>query len=403
MGRGPGPRYGPPLGFGLKMPGSHGYTSWRPGAEHTPYSSHPVSVGPVCVHGAAERCKLAFTPGKSENPPLSTEMGLYNISMRENRRYKVLLIVATLAWFAPPAVLEAAPLPSEANRAPIVVGFSQDTLANDWRMAQVRALQAGFSRYPHIHFIYTDGKGSTPKQIQDVEDLVFSGIDILITSPRDSRAMLPVISSTYEKGIPVILLTRRIDGDAYTTYISPDDAAIARDAARYIGDKLNGRGSVLMLQGLPSTSTAITRTKAFTAELGNFPGITLAATKTANYLRSDAIKAVEETLQQGIPFDAIYAQSDSMASGARIALKKAGRDLSKVLIVGIDYISEAREAIRSGHQSASFTYPTCAEEAVEAVLAIAEGRTPAKTIHVPSQRVTRDNVEQVVPIFQDAR
>jgi ribose transport system substrate-binding protein len=88
-----------------------------------------------------------------------------------------------------------------------------------------------------------------------------------------------------------------------------------------------------------------------------------------------------------------------MASGARIALNKAGIDPATVLIVGIDYIREAREAIRKGQQSASFTYPTCADEAVATVLAISEGRAVAKSIRVPSQRVTLDNVEQVSPIF----
>jgi len=310
------------------------------------------------------------------------------------------LLAGLLLSLAPLHALRASePSIAEAQQPSIVVGFAQDTLANDWRMAQVKALQEGFARYPHIRFIYTDGKGSTAKQIQDVEDLIYRGVDILITSPRDSRAMTPVITQTYRQGIPVILLTRQIESDAYTTLIAPDDAAIARDAARYIANKLNGKGSVLMLQGVPSASTTIIRTNAFIKELGNSPELRLSAIKSANYLRSDAIKAVEEVLQQGIRFDAIYAQSDSMASGARIALKKAGIDLGKLLIVGIDYIDEAREAIRNAQQSASFTYPTCAEEAVAAVLDIAAGKSVPKTIRVPSQRVTRDNVEQVSPIF----
>lgn len=315
-------------------------------------------------------------------------------------RLPSLLILTTLLWFgALASAVAVEPPPANAEKATFTVGFAQDTLANDWRMAQARALQVGFAAYPHIHFVYTDGKGSTAKQIQDVEDLIFSGVDVLITSPRDSRAMTPIISLAHARGIPVILLTRKIESDAYTTFIAPDDAAIARDAARYIAEKLGGEGGVLMLQGLPSASTAVARTNAFINELGNHPGVKLTAIKAANYLRSDAIKAVEEVLHQGISFDAIYAQSDSMASGARIALKKAGVDLNRILIVGIDYISEAREAIRSGQQSASFTYPNCADEAVKAVLAITEGKSVPKTIIVPSQRVTRDNVEQVAPLF----
>lgn len=285
------------------------------------------------------------------------------------------------------------------EKAGIVVGFAQDTLGNDWRLAQVKGIEDGLAPYGNIRFIYTDGMGSTAKQIRDIEDMLASKVDILITSPRDARAMTPIIRKAYRQGIPVILLTRKIESDDYTTFIAPDDAVIARQAASYLAQQLRGKGKILMLQGVPSASTAIQRTNAFIEALQKYPGVTVSAIKTANYLRSDAIKAMEEVLQSGQEFDAIYAQSDSMASGARIALKKSGYDLSKTIIVGIDYISEARDAIRNGEQRASFTYPTCAREAVKAVLDIVAGKQVEKRMQVPSQRVTKDNVSTVDPIF----
>jgi ribose transport system substrate-binding protein len=318
---------------------------------------------------------------------------------RNNRWDEVLTQLAAWCCLLLLSAAQAQTPAGENTQKPLTVGFAQDTLANDWRKAQVESVQLGLSRYPHIRFIYTDARGSTAKQIQDIEDLIFGGVDILITSPRDAHAMTPVIEQAYQRGIPVILLTRRIDSEAFTTLIAPDDEAIARDAASYLAENLGGEGDVLMLQGVPSASTAMARTNAFIDELGKHPGVRLSAIKSANYLRSDAIKAVEEVMQQGIHFDAIYAQSDSMASGARIALSKAGIDPGSLLIVGIDYISEARQAIRRGQQSASFTYPICADEAVNAVLTISSGKPLPKVIHVPSKRITRDNVEQIEPIF----
>ena len=286
-----------------------------------------------------------------------------------------------------------------AERRTLVVGFAQDTLANDWRMAQVQGLQRAFAAYPWIHFIYTDGKGRTATQIRDIEDLVHRPVDLLITSPRDSRAAAPAVAQAYAQGIPVVLLTRAIDSQDYTTFIAPDDAGIAADAARYMAQRLHGKGRVLILQGVPSASTAVARTQGFLTALKAYPQMQVAAIKVGNYLRSDAIRAVEEALREGIAFDAIYAQSDSMASGARIALDKAGIDPAGLVMVGIDYIQEARRAIRAGRQSASYTYPTCAEAAARAVVDILEGRSVPKHIPVPSQRVTRENVDDVQPIF----
>ncbi len=281
----------------------------------------------------------------------------------------------------------------------IVVGFSQDTLANDWRLAQVADLRRALARYPHVELRVTDAKGSTARQISDIEDLVARKVDVLVTSPRDGRAMTPVIAKAYRAGIPVVLLTRRIEGAAYTSFISPDDASIGREAARHLADVLGGKGDVLMLEGVPTATTAILRTRAFLRELKAYPELRVVGVKTGNYLRNDAIRGVEEALQEDLHFDAIYAQSDSMASGARIALRGAGRDPATLVIVGIDYISEAREAIRNGEQSASFTYPTCAAEAAQVVMDITAGRDVPRHIAVPSQKITRANVERVEPIF----
>lgn len=303
---------------------------------------------------------------------------------------KIISLVALLMWGAVVAAAEPRPL---------AIGFAQDTLANDWRLAQVEELTAALAGQPGVRLSVTDGQGETARQIRDIEDLVYRRVDVLITSPRDGHAMTPALARVYRQGTPVVLLTRRIDSDDYTSFIAPDDAAIARRAARYMAAQLKGRGDILVLQGVPTATTAIARTEAFLAALQDYPQLRISAVKVGNYLRADAIRAMEEVLLQGVPFDAIYAQSDSMAAGARIALRKAGRDPRGLLIVGIDYIAEAREAIRRGEQSASFTYPTCAEEAAAVALAIGRGEAVPKRVVVESIMVTRDNVEQIEPIF----
>lgn len=280
-----------------------------------------------------------------------------------------------------------------------LVGFSQDTLGNDWRAAQVKALADEFAKYPFVKFVHTNGEGNTAKQIQDIEDLIAMGVDVLIASPRDGKAMTPAISKAYRQGIPVILLTRRIATDDFTIFISPDDEAIGRQAAQYMAHALKGQGRIFVLQGVPTATTAMLRTKGFNEEIKKHSEITIVAEKPANYLRADAIQAVEETLNAGIIFDAIYSQSDSMADGARRALKKAGIDPGTILIVGIDYIAEARRAIRAGEESASFTYPTCGREGAQAALKILRGEAVPKQLTVESVMVTKENVERVEPIF----
>jgi ribose transport system substrate-binding protein len=281
-----------------------------------------------------------------------------------------------------------------------LIGFAQDTMANDWRAAQVRDLKEALAAHADIEFVFTDAKGDTARQAQDVENLAARGVDVLITSPRDADAMREPVARAYRKGIPVILLSRRVSGKEFTQFISADNRAIGRQAARYLAKRLSGKGNIFVLQGVPTASSAIERTAGFEEELKKHPGLKVVVSKPADYLRAVAIQRVEEVLAEKIAFDAIYAQSDSMAMGAILALKKAGFDMKKIPVTGIDYISEAREAIRNGDLEATFLFPTAGKEGAEAALKLIRGGKLDKAeVIIDSVAVTRENVEKIAPIF----
>lgn len=279
------------------------------------------------------------------------------------------------------------------------IGFAQDTLGNDWRRAQTEGLARAFSRHPEVRFRHTDADGNTARQVQDIEQLVAEGIDLLITSPRDAELMAPVIDRVRARGVPVVLLSRRTSSDSHNVFIRADNRQIARQAAAHLAQRLGGKGRILMLQHIPTTTPAIERTEGFMEELAKHPGLSVVAVRRADSLRDKAILAVEQVLAEGIAFDAIYAQSDSMAAGARAALQKRGIDPASIPTVGIDYIAEAREAIRAGKQDASFLYPTFAEEGAGAAMRILRGEPVPREIVVESKKITRDNVERIEPIF----
>ena len=61
-----------------------------------------------------------------------------------------------------------------------------------------------------IEVIVTDGQGSSSKQINDIEDLVSRGIDILLMSPHEAQPLARIVSEVYKSGIPVIVLDRKL-------------------------------------------------------------------------------------------------------------------------------------------------------------------------------------------------
>ena len=305
--------------------------------------------------------------------------------------------VSTLIAFT--LIASISPQTALAKEETFLVGFAQDNMSSLWRAQQVLELEKALKKYPSVKFIYTDARGQVAKAVNDIETLRQEGIDLLVVSPHSPSLTSPVISSVYRSGIPVVLMTRRITGDSYTSFIAPDDYGIGVKAADEVANSLSGKGNVFILEGLPSASTAVDRTLGFENQIKKYPDIRITIKKTGNYLQKDARKAVRDALNKGIQFDAIYSHSDSMAIGARRALRKAGIDPKDIPIIGIDYIRQAQDAIKLGEQKVSFTYPTCSQETSKVIWDILRGIRVDKHIKVPSQTVTADNVNSVEPIF----
>ena len=89
-----------------------------------------------------------------------------------------------------------------------VIGVSQGTMNHPFRVAMVdENVKYAEENYPEFECITTDGQNDSATQVQDVEDLLARGIDLLLISPLTSDALTPVCEKAMEQGIPVVTLS----------------------------------------------------------------------------------------------------------------------------------------------------------------------------------------------------
>ena len=279
-----------------------------------------------------------------------------------------------------------------------VIAFTQDTMANDFRKAQVFEAKNSAEKYENIKFLYSDAQGQTSLLIKQIDNFISNKVDVIIVGTNDAQAVVPIISKAYNQGIGVIILDRGINGDDYTSFINSDNIQIGKIGAEYIAKKLNGKGEVLLFEGLQKADVTTLRTKGFMDEISKYKDIKVIK-RTGNYLRKDAITETEKLLKDNVKFDAIFSQSDSMLSGFRTAYEKAGLDSSKVITVGCDYTSEAKEAILKGTQTASILFPLAGKQSIETALKIIAKKGIKKHIVIPVELVDKQNVNEVKPVF----
>ena len=221
------------------------------------------------------------------------------------------------------------------------------------------------------------------KQAEDVRYFMDKGVDLLIISANEAAPMTPVVEEAYRKGIPVILIDRKILSDKYTAYIGADNYEIGRAVGNYIASSLQGKGNVVELTGLGGATPAMERHQGFMAAISKFPDIKLIDKADAAWESGPAEVEMDSMLCRHPKIDAVYAHNDRIAPGAYRAAKKVGRE-KEMLFVGIDALpgkGNGLELVLDSVLNATFIYPTNGDKVMQLAMNILEKKPyPRETV-----------------------
>ncbi|GAB4029592.1 hybrid sensor histidine kinase/response regulator transcription factor [Spirosoma gilvum] len=274
------------------------------------------------------------------------------------------------------------------------IGFSQCTGGDEWRKTMLTDVKRELGFHPNYTLLYEDAGNSTTRQISQVQSLVERGIDLLIISPNESKPFTKVIEAVFKQGIPVILLDRKIDSESYNAYIGGDNVQLGRMAGTFIANQLNGKGRIVEVWGLPSSSPAQERHKGLQEILKKYPSIEVVNELNGQWERDTVRRVIASELDVLKNVDLLFAHNDVMAMGAYEVCRKAGIQ-KQLTFVGIDALpgpSAGMQAVTDGVLKASFLYPTGGEEAIKTAVRILDGKSVVREQILNSIQVDASNV-----------
>ena len=129
---------------------------------------------------------------------------------------------------------------------PYVIGFANAGLGDSWRVVGLHSLEKAAHDHADVvkKLLITDAGHDDAKQIADIQDLVSRGVDLLIVSANTSQALDPAVTQAAERGMPVVMVDRRVSSDNFVTFVTASDAMMGRMFAQWIVEKLHGKGNV---------------------------------------------------------------------------------------------------------------------------------------------------------------
>jgi len=255
----------------------------------------------------------------------------------------------------------------------ITIGFASSGLNHPFQITlKDGALKA--AEKADVKVIVVDAQDDPAKQISNVEDLIQQEVDLIIINPTDSEALIPAVEKANKANIPVITVDRSIGGGEVKTHIASDNIEGAKMAAKYIAERLNGKGNVVEIQGQPGASAARDRGRGLHEGLDEYGDIKIVYSQPADWDRNKAMNTMQNALQSHPEVNAVFAHNDEMALGALRAIESAGLK-GKIVVVGFDAIDEAVEAVNAEELDATIAQQTelMGETALNKALEVLKG------------------------------
>ncbi|QKS72545.1 ribose ABC transporter substrate-binding protein RbsB [Paenalkalicoccus suaedae] len=255
---------------------------------------------------------------------------------------------------------------NDSGDADYTVGFSISTLNNPFFVtlqegAEAKAEELG------IEIIMVDAQDDDAKQVNDVEDLIQQGVDVILINPTDSSSVVTAVSSANDAGIPVITVDRGADGGDVVSHIASDNVAGGEMAGDLLVELLGEGAEVAEIEGIPGSSAARERGEGFNNIATD--ALSVVSSQTANFNRAEGLNVMENILQSNPDIVGVFAHNDEMALGALEAAEASGMD--ELVIVGFDATDDAVAAVEAGRLAGTVAQqPTLiGEQALETALA----------------------------------
>jgi ribose transport system substrate-binding protein len=204
-----------------------------------------------------------------------------------------------------------------------------------WESHLIAASKAGQAMGVNI-LQYAPAKAdNVEEQKRILEDLATKGVDCVVLAPANSQAVQGPVASLTKKGIPVVYDNTLGAGDDYLSFVGVDSYEAGQVIGKAVGERMGGKGKLLILEGVPGQQTSDDRVKGIKDFVGkNYPAIRYKSI-SAHWQFDEGRQITEDTLQSWPDLNGIVSVGGNMGEGAAEAIAASGRQ-GKVVIGSFD-------------------------------------------------------------------
>ena len=251
----------------------------------------------------------------------------------------------------------------------------------------------------------SDSKSSAQNQLQNAQDAVAKHVSGIVLSPTDSSTAPAVLDIAASANIPVSFAGIGTVSGSYVTYVTSDDEQGAYGAGQELAKALKAHGwndgTIGMIQISQARQNGRLRTGGFEKAMNEAGYKVVAKNEMRLYTADETFKFAQDMLTAHPEMRGIFVEAANASLGALRAIQ-ASRRSNDTLLVAFDGLPQFVDLIKQGDLVASAMQQPdlMGFKAAEATIDKIEGKPTQQTIALPVLIVTKDDMDQMLPVLQ---
>jgi ribose transport system substrate-binding protein len=281
-----------------------------------------------------------------------------------------------------------------------VVAVSIPAADHGWTAGVVYHAQAAAKEinaaFPGVEVIVKTSPSATA-QVSALEDLSAGRkLDALVILPYSSEELTTPVKAVKDAGTFITVVDRGLsDATIQDLYLAGDNIAVGRNTAKYMIDKLGGKGNLVVLRGIP-TVIDDERIKGFNDAIQGTE-LKVLDIQYANWNSDEAFKLMQDYLAKYPQIDAVWANDDDMLLGVLEAVKESGRKDIKLALGGNGMKDIVKKVIDGDAMTPVETPypPAMIKTAIYMTVANLIGQAPVRgTVKLDAPLITQENAQE---------
>lgn len=263
-------------------------------------------------------------------------------------RRLVWLILLAITWFSSTACSDASSGAGGSGRIRIAV-IPKGTQHEFWKSVHAGALAAARDLSVDIDWKGPQPEGDREAQIRVVENFVNAGVQGLVLAPVDDTALVMPVEEAARGGVPTVVIDSGLKTAQRVAFIATDNYRGGVLAAQQLGQKMAGKGSIVMLRFQEGSASTMAREQGFLDTLQrDFPDIRIVDSSQYGGDLGKARKTADALLLAHPDIDGVFCPNESTAHGMLGALEAVGK-AGKIAFVGFDANETLVRGLAAGH------------------------------------------------------